>query len=140
MKLPMARGRGSNINPPNRFSRMIGDKAFGLLMADRLGVAVPRTLVIGRRVAPFEFGQATGSAEVWLRTCPYEPHPGLYTTMQGWTEEGDGEGPPGDALGVGAGDGDGQTTPLIPTTPWMLAVPGFTARKTAERSSCRTSS
>ena len=71
---------------PNRFSRMIGDKAFGLLMADRLGIAVPRTLVIGRRVAPFEFGQATGSAEVWTRTCPYEPHPGLYTTMKGWTD------------------------------------------------------
>jgi hypothetical protein len=71
---------------PNRFSRMIGDKAFGLLMADRLGIAVPRTLVIGRRVAPFEFGQATGSAEVWTRTCPHEPYPGLYTTMKGWTD------------------------------------------------------
>jgi len=71
---------------PNRFSRMIGDKAFGLLVADRLGIAVPRTLVIGRRVAPFEFGQATGSAEVWIRTCPYEPHPGLYRTMKGWID------------------------------------------------------
>jgi hypothetical protein len=71
---------------PNLFSRMIGDKAFGLLMADRLGAAVPRTLVIGRRIAPFEFGQTTGSAEVWLRTCPYEPFPGLYTTMKGWTD------------------------------------------------------
>jgi hypothetical protein len=74
------------IDWPNRFSRMIGDKAFGLLIADRLGIAVPRTLVIGRRVAPFEFGQATGSAEVWIRTCPYEPYPGLYTTMKGWTD------------------------------------------------------
>ena len=71
---------------PNQFSRMIGDKAFGLLMADRLGIAVPRTLVIGRRVAPFEFGHPTGSAEVWTRTCPYEPHPGLYTTVKGWTD------------------------------------------------------
>jgi hypothetical protein len=71
---------------PNRFSRMIGDKAFGLLVADRLGIAVPRTLVIGRRVAPFEFGRATGSVEIWTRTCPYEPHPGLYTTIKGWTD------------------------------------------------------
>lgn len=71
---------------PNRFSRMIGDKAYGLLVANALGVHVPRTLVIGRRVAPFTFGTATGSPEVWTRTCPYEPHPGLYTTVKGWTD------------------------------------------------------
>jgi hypothetical protein len=71
---------------PNRFSRIIGDKAFGLLIADRLGAPVPRTLVIGRRVAPFEFGRPTGSTEVWTRTCPHEPHPGLYTTVKGWID------------------------------------------------------
>lgn len=71
---------------PNRFSRMIGDKAFGLLMADRLGVTVPRTLVIARRLAPFTFGRATGSAQIWTRTCPTEPHPGLFTTVKGWTD------------------------------------------------------
>ncbi|QXQ07434.1 hypothetical protein KX816_05250 [Sphingosinicellaceae bacterium] len=71
---------------PNRFSRLIGDKAFGLLVADRLGLPVPRTLVIGRRVAPFSFGRPTGSAEVWTRTCPTEPQPGLYTTVKGWTD------------------------------------------------------
>jgi hypothetical protein len=71
---------------PNRFSRMIGDKAFGLLVAERLGIPVPRTLVIGRRVAPFEFGRPTGSAEVWTRTCPHEPHPGRYTTIKGWAD------------------------------------------------------
>ena len=71
---------------PNNFSRMIGDKAFGLLMADAAGLPVPRTLVIGRRVAPFSFGLATGSAEVWSRTCPREPQPGLYTTVKGWTD------------------------------------------------------
>lgn len=71
---------------PNRFSRMVGDKAFGLLMADRLGVPVPRTLVLARRVAPFSFGRATGSTELWTRTCPFEPHPGLYTTVKGWTD------------------------------------------------------
>jgi hypothetical protein len=71
---------------PNRFSRLLGDKAFGLLIADRLGLPVPRTLVIGRRVAPFEFGRPTGSAEVWTRTCPLEPQPGLYTTAKGWRD------------------------------------------------------
>jgi hypothetical protein len=71
---------------PNRFSRLIGDKAFGLLVADQLGQPVPRTLVVGRRVAPFTFGRPTGSAEVWMRTCPAEPEPGLYSTVKGWTD------------------------------------------------------
>jgi hypothetical protein len=71
---------------PNRFSRMLGDKAFGLLVADRIGLAVPRTLVIGRRVAPFTFGRPTGSAEFWTRTCPHEPQPGLYATVKGWVD------------------------------------------------------
>ena len=70
---------------PNRFSRMIGDKLFGLLMADSLGVLVPRTLAIARRVAPFTFGRATGSTELWTRTCPFESQPGLFTTLKGWT-------------------------------------------------------
>ena len=71
---------------PNKFSRMIGDKAFGLLMADLLGAPVPYTLAVARRVAPFSFGQKTGSTEIWTRTCPFEPHPGLYTTLKGWTD------------------------------------------------------
>lgn len=69
---------------PNRFSRHIGDKAFGLLVANYLGVPVPRTLVIPRRMAPFQFGINTGSLEVWTRTCPAEPQPGFYTTVKGW--------------------------------------------------------
>lgn len=71
---------------PNNFSRFIGDKAFGLLVADGLGIPVPRTLVISRRVAPFTFGLHTGSSEVWIRTCPTEPQPGLYTTAKGWLD------------------------------------------------------
>lgn len=71
---------------PNRFSKVIGDKAFGLLIADIFGFPVPRTLAIGRRIAPFWFGTPTGAAEVWTRTCPTEPHPGLYTTLKGWTD------------------------------------------------------
>lgn len=71
---------------PNRFSRLIGDKAFGLLMACELGLRVPRTHVVSRRIAPFEFGAATGSRECWIRTCPTEPQPGLYTTAKGWMD------------------------------------------------------
>ncbi|SFJ77214.1 hypothetical protein SAMN05216304_11447 [Bosea sp. OK403] len=71
---------------PNRFSRHIGDKAYGLLIAHLLGLPVPKTLVIGRRVAPFSFGQQTGSREVWTRTCPREPQPGLFTTVKGWVD------------------------------------------------------
>lgn len=76
----------ANVSWPNRFSRHIGDKAFGLLMADALGFAVPFTTVVSRRVAPFSFGRATGSLEVWTRTCPVEQEPGLFTTCKGWLD------------------------------------------------------
>jgi hypothetical protein len=71
---------------PNRFSRLLGDKAFGLLVADLLGLPVPATTVVGRRVAPFSFGRPTGSAERWLRTCPAEPVPGRFPTQRGWRD------------------------------------------------------
>lgn len=71
---------------PNRFSRMIGDKVFGLLVAHHIGLPVPRTTVINRRVAPFVFGQETGSAEVWCRTAPTEQMPGKFTTTRGWSD------------------------------------------------------
>ncbi|WP_043352958.1 hypothetical protein, partial [Methylobacterium sp. B1] len=83
-------GDAPSANPtphwPNRFSRMIGDKAFGLLVAHEAGLLVPWTTVIGRRVAPFSFGARTGEAEVWIRTCPTEPEPGLYSTFKGWRD------------------------------------------------------
>lgn len=71
---------------PNRFSQHIGDKAFGLLVADALGFAVPSTTVIGRRVAPFAFGVPTGSPVIWIRTAPREPEPGYFTTAKGWRD------------------------------------------------------
>jgi len=71
---------------PNRFSRMVGDKVFGLLVAHHIGLPVPRTTVINRRVAPFTFGQATGSSEVWCRTAPTEHMPGKFTTIRGWSD------------------------------------------------------
>lgn len=71
---------------PNRFSQHLGDKAFGLLVADLLGFDVPRTIVIGRRVAPFAFGTPTGDASIWMRTAPREPEPGYFTTVKGWLD------------------------------------------------------
>lgn len=71
---------------PNRFSRHIGDKAFGLLVAHLCGQPVPKTLVIGRRVAPFSFGTKTGSDRRWIRTAPVEPEPGHFTTERGWLD------------------------------------------------------
>ncbi|MEP7457523.1 hypothetical protein [Phyllobacterium sp. SB3] len=71
---------------PNDFSRMIGDKTYGLLIADINDFPVPRTTVIGRRVAPFSFGRATGLYEVWIRTSPKEQVPGKFTTARGWQD------------------------------------------------------
>lgn len=74
------------ISWPNAFSAMIGDKAFGLMVADLCGAHVPRTTVISRRVAPFLFGRSTQTAEWWLRTAPREQDPGRFTTVKGWTD------------------------------------------------------
>ncbi|HET7464441.1 MAG TPA: hypothetical protein VFJ82_24490 [Longimicrobium sp.] len=71
---------------PNLFSRMLGDKAFGLLVAWLTGLPVPQTTVFPRRLAAFAFGEPTGIAEPWLRTCPTEQMPGKFTTVRGWTD------------------------------------------------------
>jgi hypothetical protein len=71
---------------PNLFSRMLGDKAYGLLVAWLAGLRVPATTVIPRRLAPFSFGDPTGIAEPWLRTAPTEQMPGKFTTTRGWTD------------------------------------------------------
>lgn len=77
---------GASISWPNDFSRLIGDKAYGLVVADALGLPVPRTLVIARRVAPFGFGASTDSQETWLRTSPKEPKAGHFSTTRGWQD------------------------------------------------------
>jgi hypothetical protein len=76
----------ANLAWPNRFSRHIGDKAFGLLIADVMGLQVPKTTVISRRVAPFSFGERTGSLQFWTRTSPVEQEPGRFTTVKGWID------------------------------------------------------
>jgi hypothetical protein len=73
---------------PNAFSRHIGDKAYGLLLAHLVGLPVPRTTVLARAVAPFSYGRRTagGAVDRWLRTCPVEPQPGLFTSARGWLD------------------------------------------------------
>lgn len=71
---------------PNRFSRAVGDKTFGLLVAWLSGCSVPQTTVIPRRMAPFRFGRPTGSNEPWIRTSPTEQVPGRFTTARGWLD------------------------------------------------------
>lgn len=71
---------------PNRFSRMIGDKAYGLLIANLIKCNVPKTTVISRRIAPFSFGLDTKSVETWMRTAPVVQRPGLFTTTHGWVD------------------------------------------------------
>lgn len=73
---------------PNAFSRHIGDKAYGLLLAHLVGLPVPRTTVLARTVAPFGYGQPTapGAVDRWIRTCPVEPQPGLFTSAKGWLD------------------------------------------------------
>ncbi|MBY2988684.1 hypothetical protein [Rhizobium leguminosarum] len=78
--------RSAEVIWPNDFSRMIGDKAYGLMIANLIGVPVPKTTVIGRRVAPFSFGSDTGSAERWIRTSPIVQVPGKFTTAKGWLD------------------------------------------------------
>ncbi len=82
--LPAA--RGAHVAWPNLFSRMLGDKAYGLLVAHLVGLPVPLTRVFPRRTAPFAFGDDTGLAEPWIRTCPTEQVPGKFTTRRGWED------------------------------------------------------
>ena len=86
----MKAGNFKDIRPimswPNSFSRIIGDKTFGLLVAELIGLPVPRTLAMPRALAPFAFGRPTGTAETWLRTSPAECEPGHFSTMLGWSD------------------------------------------------------
>jgi hypothetical protein len=71
---------------PNHFSRLLGDKAFGLLVASAVGLPVPATTVISRAVPPVRFGRPSGTGETWIRTCPKEQVPGKFKTQHGWVD------------------------------------------------------
>lgn len=77
---------GAELAWPNLFSRHIGDKTFGLLVAEAIGLDVPETIVMSRNVAPFRFGKRTGTGERWLRTSPTVQTPGKFTTQRGWID------------------------------------------------------
>jgi hypothetical protein len=86
---------------PNRFSRALGDKAFGLLVAHLVDLPVPMTEVVAREIPIFSFGESTGTSEPWIRTCPAEPVPGRYLTRRGWADPYrllESEDPTGDAI------------------------------------------
>jgi hypothetical protein len=76
----------ATVSWPNRFSRFIGDKTFGLLVADALALPVPRTTVVARHIAPLTFGTSTETGETWVRTAPTEQVPGKFMTQRGWTD------------------------------------------------------
>jgi hypothetical protein len=71
---------------PNRFSCLVGDKVYGLLVAHHIGLPVPYTTVFNRRIAPFSFGRRTESGESWIRSAPFEQEPGRFTTLRGWLD------------------------------------------------------
>jgi hypothetical protein len=76
----------ASITWPNRFSRFVGDKAFGLLLANTLGLPIPATTAFPRLLPPFAFGVRPGTGDTWIRTCPIEQEPGRYTTHRGWID------------------------------------------------------
>ena len=73
---------------PTAFSKFIGDKTYGLLMAHLVGIHIPYTTVFSRNphLGIFSFGMPTGSSEVWMRTCPSIQEPGTYITVRGWMD------------------------------------------------------
>ena len=71
---------------PNNFSRLLGDKAFGLLVAAALDLPVPDTTLVSRTAPPVRFGRRTGTSEPWVRTCPREQTPGKFSTQRGWID------------------------------------------------------
>lgn len=79
------RATKTTIKWPNNFSKFVGDKTFGLLIADILGFPVPRTTVIARSVAPFIFGVDI-NVEKWIRTAPIVKEPGKYYTGNKWCD------------------------------------------------------
>ncbi len=74
------------INWPNKFSKLIGDKVFGLLVADFLRLKVPKATVIARLVAPFSFGRSTDKWDTSIKHCPKVRTPGKFPTIKGWSD------------------------------------------------------
>lgn len=74
----------ANIFWPNDFSKLIGDKAYGLLIAHLHGFNVPHTQVFvrSRKIKPFSFGcERQADNLVFTRTCPAVPVHGKFSTV-----------------------------------------------------------
>ena len=75
-----------NISWPTNFSKMIGDKTFGLLIADSINLNVPETTVFNNRLNPFSFGNKTSLNGVRTRTCPEIKEPGYYPSYKSFVD------------------------------------------------------
>lgn len=74
---------------PNRLSMTVGDKGYGLMMADLHRLPVPWSRVESRIIPPFEFGEPTGSSEQRVvRACPrlQSEDAGRFFTVFSWTD------------------------------------------------------
>lgn len=71
-----------NINPNNSFSRMLGNKTFGLLLVNALYIMTPMTEVYNRYLPTFKFG-SIHSEQKWTRTAPRDKTPGMFVTHKG---------------------------------------------------------
>lgn len=78
--------RDTFLRESDPFSRFLGDKAYGLLLADTMGAPVPKTTLFlrGSYVPLMLFGRDTGEKNVWTRTCPRERTPGKFSTLRGF--------------------------------------------------------
>lgn len=70
------------IDWPNTFSQFIGDKVFGLLVANFVGMNVPLTVVHCKntKIPVFHFGHSNNPLQ-WTRTAPRVPQHGVFTTL-----------------------------------------------------------
>jgi hypothetical protein len=87
-------GQPSVISWPNNLSKVVGDKAFGLIICDYIisnfgvlcDVAIPYTLVVNENFGVFPIGDPLGSSDDndwWYRTCPAVRKPGKLPTKYG---------------------------------------------------------
>lgn len=66
---------------PNNFSDFLGEKLYGLLLAEIIANAnVPSTIGINRFVKPIIFGKETNHRDWWIRTVPTRKSAGEFAT------------------------------------------------------------
>ena len=69
---------------PNHVSEAIGDKCYGLLVANAMGFNVPFTTAFVPNMQPFSFGRPKDTGTVYTRTCPATKSPGHYPSQRGY--------------------------------------------------------